>query len=417
MAGYIRPGKVFTAQLYESLLQSLELANIQQHGRGILSGLVATAGFGLTLEISAGVMRGLREVELASTSEVMPASSTRFVWIDEDGDVVTTATLTDPGGTFVCLGRVTTDGSAITSVSTDGRMGLLRMVDLHSLVIGENALYTDILNSRIGIARDDPEFRLDIRTGGEGKAAVDALLMTERLAGIPGAIDETWQLYTRGGALEARAPQDEGGNVFLLLDPTAGLNLPSGIPRRLAKLDGTVSRAAADGTGEQVIWQMPTLPAGYTSTGDYFLLRLAGRLTQTASGPTHRMRLRWSDPSSPTTGAILVDTGAKNVGSTRTNGGWIVQNLLISDRGAGVGEGTRALWPTGRIEGLFSSDTYPGWGVALGPAGTDTPASASIIAVGDASRCLVLTVEWSATTSGNTFFIDNGELYICKGVM
>jgi hypothetical protein len=415
MAGYIRPGKVFTAELYESLLQSLELANIQQHGRGVLDGLTITAGSGLTLNISSGVMRGLREVELTSTSDTMPASSTRFVWIDEDGDVITTATLGDPGGTFVCLGQVVTDGSSIISVSASGRMSLFRTDGLRKYRFGEKTLVVDIENNRIGVVNDTMEYALDLRQGGtDGIAAMDGAFLGER-GSIPATPTDGCILYQRGDNLEVRMPS---GEVFLLVHNTGGLNLPGGLPQRIAKLDATVSRAASSGTGENVIWQMPTLAADFTTTGDYFLLRFAGRLTQTASGPTHRLRLRWSAPSSPTAGTILVDTGAKNVGSARTNGGWIVQNLLISDRGEGAGgEGFRAYWPTGRIEGLFSSDTYPGGGAALGPAGTDTPATAAVDVVANASRCLVLTVEWSATTSGNTFFIDNGELYICKGVM
>jgi hypothetical protein len=262
---------------------------------------------------------------------------------------------------------------------------------------------------------------LAMATGELANAILEKIGLEDKVLGllendssIPAADADRVQLYNRGDNLEVRMPS---GEVVLIVHNTNGLNLPGGIPRRIAKLDATVSRAAASGTGENVIWQMPTLPAGFTSTGDYFQLRFAGRLTQTASGPTHRLRLRWSDPSSPTGGTILVDTGAKNVSSARTNGGWVVQNLMIADQGVGALGHLRAYWPTGRIEGLFSNDTYPGWGVAVGPAGTDTPASASIDVVGNASRCLVLTVEWSATTSGNTFFIDNGELYICKGVM
>lgn len=223
MPGYTRLGKILTAELYASLLDALELGNIHQGGRGILSGLEISAGTGLTLNIAAGVLRGLKEVTINATAAAMPAASTVYVWIDEEATVTTSPTLADPGGTFVCLGKVVSGGSSISSVSTEGRMALLRMPDLHSLIVGNEALFVDLLNSRVGIGRDDPQFRLDIRADDEGKAAVDALLMTERLSGIPVAIDETWQLYTRGGTLEARAPQDAGGAVFQLLHPSSGL--------------------------------------------------------------------------------------------------------------------------------------------------------------------------------------------------
>lgn len=147
MSGYTRAtNNLSLAQLNEPL-DALELQAQYQFGRGILYGLTISDGGGLTLSVAAGVMIGLKCVSIAASSLLLAAASTLWVWIDEEGDLQTTASFADPGGTNVCLGKVVTGASTISSIdvtSSSGRMSLFRWTSFTGFNIGESLIAGDI---------------------------------------------------------------------------------------------------------------------------------------------------------------------------------------------------------------------------------------------------------------------------------
>ncbi len=142
-------GANFSVAYFNSLLDALDRIPAHVFGRGVVSGHAVAAGTGLSVEVGAGVLCGGIVAALDAASATVPASSTVYLWRDVDGSFVTSATLVDPGGTAICLGRVTTDGSGVTAVTTEGRMEGLRSPGLHDRRIGE--LRIDLLNGRVGV--------------------------------------------------------------------------------------------------------------------------------------------------------------------------------------------------------------------------------------------------------------------------
>lgn len=147
MSGYTRATNNLTLAQLNEPLDALELQAQKQFGRGILSGLTISDGGGLTLSIAAGALMGLKCVSIAATSLLLAAASTLWVWIDEEGDLQTTASFSDPGGTNVCLGKVITGASTISSIdvsSSSGRMSLFRWTSFTGFNIGESLIAGDI---------------------------------------------------------------------------------------------------------------------------------------------------------------------------------------------------------------------------------------------------------------------------------
>ncbi|MGV3616093.1 MAG: hypothetical protein ACO1SV_12225 [Fimbriimonas sp.] len=128
MAGFARLGANLTTGIFNAVLDALELWAMRQ-GKGVLSGLELSAGTGLEVEISAGSLLGLKAVSIDLQTFALGASQTRYIWIDEAGAVTSSSDDTDPGGTSVCLGLVTTSGSAVTLITKAGRMETARWVD------------------------------------------------------------------------------------------------------------------------------------------------------------------------------------------------------------------------------------------------------------------------------------------------
>lgn len=141
-----RLGNLLTQSLFNGILDRIERLNRDLVGRGVMSGLVITAGTGLTVNISAGWAVGVAPTVVAAISaSPVPASSTRFVWVDvTTGSVTLTLTSTDPGGELVCLGSVTTSGVAVTSISSIGRVDLPRFVSHRLWEVGAGLLQADL---------------------------------------------------------------------------------------------------------------------------------------------------------------------------------------------------------------------------------------------------------------------------------
>lgn len=127
MAGFTRLGANLTQAIFNNVLDALELWAARS-GKGVLSGLELSPGSGLEVAISAGSLLGLKAKGFDAQTFDLTASQTRYVWIDEDGNLTTTTDPEDPGGTAVCLGLVTTDADSVTVITSAGRMETARWV-------------------------------------------------------------------------------------------------------------------------------------------------------------------------------------------------------------------------------------------------------------------------------------------------
>lgn len=100
-------------------------------GYAIGTGLVLTAGTGLTVNVSDGHAMIDGVVEKRSVTPVaVQASGTNWIWLKSDGTLIAQYNTTaKPTGNVVLLGAAITSGSAVTSIDTSGvvyfRGGLL----------------------------------------------------------------------------------------------------------------------------------------------------------------------------------------------------------------------------------------------------------------------------------------------------
>lgn len=119
-------GSNFSVALWTALIDALETTESVVVGVGVVSGLEITGQSGLNIAISDGVMSSRSAVSFAGLPTFpVPANATRYIWIDEYGTINGSTTFAAPSPNSVCLGKVTTSGSAVIAVSTDGRMEFL----------------------------------------------------------------------------------------------------------------------------------------------------------------------------------------------------------------------------------------------------------------------------------------------------
>lgn len=217
---YQRPGATLTATLIESWLNSLELIALYGQGRGVLTGLALSDGGGLDVDVSPGTLLGLQAVEFGDTlTTTLSPSSTLYLWLDESGTFVTTATLSDPGGTYVCLGKVVTGGSTITSIDSTGRMSIWRQTTLWTFKLGEDLIHADTQNNRVGIRQATPLYPFDVSVGDDtGLARFDDMLL-KQIGSAPATVASHFQVYCRSGNLYCKTP---GGAEVLIVDGAAG---------------------------------------------------------------------------------------------------------------------------------------------------------------------------------------------------
>lgn len=198
---------VFSKAAYNRNLAALERMHGYGLGHGILSGLVPSAGSGLTLNITAGVMNsGAKVVNFDALTATMDDNVTRYVWLNEGtynsstGYYVPTVTLsatnTDPGSGNVCIGKVTTLASSITAVdttsSTGGRMTGFCWSTGRLGKLGESLLAWDLINARIGVNVASPAYPFDL----SGQGAIDQVV--SRASGSnPTNISGAGIVYTR----------------------------------------------------------------------------------------------------------------------------------------------------------------------------------------------------------------------------
>lgn len=148
-------------------------------GKGVTSGMTVSHVSAFTIRIATGAMRANKHVTFSATIDATaPTSATRYVWVDEDGDVQFTSGLTpEPGGGYVRLCKVITDGSGVTSITYEGRqIGLLFAGDTVNLgyqavvldrvtdivQISRSFAYVDGANSKMGIGTTSPAGTLHV---------------------------------------------------------------------------------------------------------------------------------------------------------------------------------------------------------------------------------------------------------------
>jgi len=150
----VTSGSPLTAAMWNDNFDSIALQNISQAGVGIVSGCVLSAGSGLTLNISAGVVVGHECVPISSFTWTCLDNVTRYAWLDWTvayisgvttyiPTIVFTTSTTNPGGTIIPLGKVITASGAITSITTDNRSELARWISQLVYEIGQGRLTVD----------------------------------------------------------------------------------------------------------------------------------------------------------------------------------------------------------------------------------------------------------------------------------
>ena len=151
--GFPRLGAILTQGLFNGILDRIEAQNAYQHGRGVLTGLVVSAGSGETIDISGGWMVANAPALIAGqTAIAVPTNTKSYVFVDSSGSVTTSASPADPGGEIVCLGSVTTDGANVIDVSEEMRTSLARFSAFRVWEVGAGVLIvnTDARTVQLG---------------------------------------------------------------------------------------------------------------------------------------------------------------------------------------------------------------------------------------------------------------------------
>lgn len=150
--GLNRLGSYLSQSIWNQNAESLEQLARAVGGRGVASGLNLTAGDNLTLHVSTGVLiDGACAREVPEAELELPPSVNRFVWMNGAGYFTFAATSEDPSGSLICLGRVFTDETSITSVTSEGRTEIARWINLRTYQVGNQLLILDTDNQRIGL--------------------------------------------------------------------------------------------------------------------------------------------------------------------------------------------------------------------------------------------------------------------------
>lgn len=232
---------VLSSSVWDQICDALEAIQANQGGRGIISGLILSDEGGFTLGVSAGILsNGLRQLSVGAFTTTVGASISRYVWLIPEYDEATntvscsvsfTVTDADPGGTAVCAGYFTSDGSGITSVSSAGRVDLPAFSDLRTWSLG-SALSVDLSTGEVTAPA------LSSSAMVAASADVDVLSIPQS-GSDPAAATDVVKVYAKASSGTAELfARDEAGNVVQL---TRGGTLA--VDAELAALAGLVSAA------------------------------------------------------------------------------------------------------------------------------------------------------------------------------
>ncbi len=186
-----------------------------------------------------------------------------------------------------------------------------------------------------------------------------------------------------------------------------GRHNPSRILNAVANVLGasTTVTASVVGTTETVLDTI-AIPGNLVQAGGELTLFYALRITSSGIGsPTLRYRLRLGGLA----GTVIGDTGAISQGTAITDASASINGSIYS-RAAG------SLWPFLRIERPSGALASTGVSQSFGDSGTlGTGQTAAIAKDMVPALDLVLTMEYSANTAGNSITVDNHSAYYIPG--
>lgn len=178
---------------------------------------------------------------------------------------------------------------------------------------------------------------------------------------------------------------------------------------------GTV--AAPDGASERLLGILGTFEPNTFLPTSIITSQFGGRINDSSSGPFLRLRIRWSDVGNPTGGVLLGQTGNNRPGGTGsdTNRWWVIDDLLFSCRAYSGSGSIYDTWFFCTTPGQLTGDSYSGAHTSMSIAG-DSKANSAVIGIDPITNTkqLVITAEWSATTSGNQIWLEVGKTTLWK---
>lgn len=202
--GLHRLGNYLSQQIWNDNAAAIERFASAVGGRGVASGLELSAGDGLQVEVSAGlVVTGGSARQTALIYATVPPSNSKYVWVDEEGTIAFSDSASDLGGSNVCLGRVFSDADSITSVTTEGRCEIARWTSLRTYSLGQNLLVLDTETGRVGIGMEPTvAFEVSGSARFSSEVSADRVLVRSRVSAPSGEAGAATLCFS-GGELKA----------------------------------------------------------------------------------------------------------------------------------------------------------------------------------------------------------------------
>lgn len=311
---------LFSDDLFNAVPDALERMVAFSLGRGVISGLVLSDAGTFSLAFTSGwAYNGYKPVQVSSGAENAPASQVSYVWLTPDtGDLNFYVSAADPGGSAVCLGRVTTNGTEITLVETVGRVEALRWTDAWTLKVGQDdLLVADLLNGRVGIGKV-PTVLLDV-DGALAATSIDAgtgsldVIEVPQSGSAPGTPSNAVKLYAK----------DVSGTAELFMIGEGGVEVQltsGGYPLAMRPVYTQTSIQANDtrnnSTAENLFPSKHTLGANSLRVGQVLEGEVFGSVGSDAVTPgTLTLKVKGGS-------VVLGSTGAVTLGAGLSGRGW-----------------------------------------------------------------------------------------------
>lgn len=258
-------------------------------GPYILTGLVPSAGTGLSVDVTAGTASIGMVVTKASGFSIgsLGDGAVNHLYLLRDGTTDHNTTGTQPSES-VKLGIATTSGGLVTSVDTTPASGRQAKVDLTTVVAASNAnLFTAAQTLRLtdasGSAVSRPLILQHANSGGVGAINIGAGIefqietATEGLIEGVGRIDAKATAVTAGavtGAFEVRVPNAGSMTLAMTVGPTA-VTLGSGVQMNTnggSLVSGAASFSGAISGSGTTSFSWKRFSLTFPSDADYTLL-------------------------------------------------------------------------------------------------------------------------------------------------